>query len=34
VLTRPEPMTMAFGGVATGSMKAHEADTVAGTISR
>jgi len=32
--TLPDPMTMAFGGVATGSMKAQDADTVAGTIKR
>lgn len=30
--TRPEPKTIAFGGVATGNMKAHDADSVAGII--
>jgi hypothetical protein len=30
--TQPEPNTIAFGGVATGSINAHEADTVPGSI--
>jgi len=30
---RPEPNIIAFGGVATGSIKAHEADRIAGIIS-
>ena len=31
-LTQPLPNTMAFGGVATGNMKANEAASVAGSI--
>ena len=34
IRTSPVPNTMALGGVATGSMKAHEADRVAGIISK
>ena len=34
IRTSPLPKTIALGGVATGSMKAQEADTVAGTINR
>ena len=33
ILIRPLPKMMAFGGVATGIMKAHDADKVAGIIS-
>jgi hypothetical protein len=33
IRTSPLPNTMALSGVATGSMKAHEADNVAGIIS-
>ena len=32
--TYPDPNTMALGGVATGSMNAHDAEMVAGIISR
>ena len=32
ILRYPEPKTTALGGVATGSIKAHEAATVAATI--
>ncbi len=32
MLTQPLLKTMAFGGVATGSMKAKDADKAAGTI--
>ena len=32
ILTQPLPKTMAFGGVATGNIKANEAANVAGTI--
>ena len=34
ISTLPEPKTMALGGVATGSMNAHDAEIVAGTISK
>ena len=34
IFTSPVPKTIAFGGVATGSMNAHEADSVAGIIKR
>ncbi len=33
ILIRPLPKMMALGGVATGIMKAHEAESVAGIIS-
>ena len=33
MVTQPLEKTMALGGVATGSMKAQDADRVAGTIS-
>ena len=33
ILIRPLPKTMALGGVATGIMKAHDAERVAGIIS-
>ena len=33
-LIKPDPKTIAFGGVATGSIKAHEAANVAPTISK
>ncbi len=33
ILTRPLPKTMALGGVATGIMKAHDAERVAGIMS-
>jgi hypothetical protein len=32
ILTQPLPKTIAFGGVATGNIKANEAAKVAGTI--
>ena len=32
IFKQPEPKTTAFGGVATGSINAHEADTEAATI--
>ena len=32
IVKYPDPKTTAFGGVATGSMKAHEAATEAPTI--
>jgi len=32
IVKYPDPKTTAFGGVATGSMKAHEAATAAPTI--
>ena len=34
ILRRPVPNIIAFGGVATGNMKAIEADKVAGSINR
>ena len=34
ILTHPLLNTMALGGVATGNMKAKEAENVAGTISK
>ena len=34
IVTHPDPKTIAFGGVATGSMKAQDAEIVAGIISR
>jgi len=33
ILISPDPNTIAFGGVATGNIKAHDADSVAGIIS-
>lgn len=33
MVTQPLPNTMAFGGVATGSMKANDAAIAAGTMS-
>ena len=32
IFKKPEPKTIAFGGVATGNINAHEADTEAATI--
>ena len=34
IVTYPEPKTIAFGGVATGNMKAQDAAIAAGTISK
>ena len=34
ILIFPEPKTIALGGVATGNMKAKEADIVIGSISK
>ena len=34
ILTRPLPNTMALGGVATGIINAHDAESVAGIISK
>ena len=34
MVTHPDPNTIALGGVATGSIKAQDADIVAGTIKR
>ena len=34
MVTHPEPKIIALGGVATGSIKAHEADIVAGIINK
>jgi len=34
ILKKPEPNTTALGGVATGSIKAQEAATVAATINK
>ena len=34
MVTHPEPKIMALGGVATGSMKAHDAEIVAGIINK
>ena len=34
IVTQPEPNIIAFGGVATGSIKAQDADMVAGIISK
>lgn len=34
ILTRPLPNTMALGGVAIGIIKAHDAESVAGIMSR